>query len=240
MSLEKHMKKYLITTLVLITTGLCANAEVISVDLGKANTEALESEDVAGVVPVANWDVASGFPDLTAFALTSGAIVTADFSGNLTTSVGVTADVNTEMFNSGGGVNSGTGSDITFANLPTTGVWSGGYDVYVYFAPSSGNNTLDLTIGDTTYYAQLDSGSSNYSGSFDQVTSELNYARESGNYVKFSGISGNSFTLKASSNIGNTIAITGMQIVSVPEPATMGLLASGGIIALLFRRRLLA
>jgi hypothetical protein len=219
------------------------SAAVISVELG--NNEALEPADAAGVVSAANWKQASGSPDFSGVALNfsdgtaSGATIAGDFSSNLTTRVAVTGDTNTEMFNRGGGINSAAGSDITVSDLPTTGDWAQGYDVYIYFAPSSADNstrTLNLAIGGTTYYAEIDTGSSNYSGSFEQVDSTSIIARESGNYAVFSGLSGNSFTLNLTSNVQNVIGATGLQIVAVPEPASMMLVAAGAVL-IGFRRR---
>lgn len=193
------------------------DSAVISIDLG--SNEALETGDSAGIVPAASWNHVFGYPDFSNAALNFSdgtASISADFSGNFTTRIGITSDENTEMFNRGGGVNSGDGSDITVSGLPTSNDWADGYDVYVYFAPGSADNntrTLDLTIGATIYYAELATGSSNYSGSFDLVGSTLNYARESGNIVKFSGLTGSAFTLTATANVQNTIAVTGLQIV---------------------------
>lgn len=239
------MKKYTVWILALACCAGHLSANVISVDLGKASTEALEASDVAGRVPASNWTVASGTPDLSGVALNysdgaaSGATLTADFSGNLTTRVGVTGDANTEMFNSGGGILGASGSDITVSGLSTAGAWAGGYDVYVYFAPSSLDNasrTLNLTIGGTSYYAELVTGSSNYSSTFDLVDSTKNWEREFGNYAVFSGVTGSSFTLNATSNFSGTIGLTGMQIVAVPEPATLGMLGIGSILVVIVRR----
>lgn len=211
----------------LLLAALCsfaatvATAQMINIELG--NNEALEAGDAAGVEVSANWTQVSGWPDFSGESLNysdgspSAATVSADFSGNLTTRIGVISDVNTEMYNRGGGVNSGTGSDITVSGLPTTGDWSDGYDVYAYFAPSSSDNTprtLNLTIGSTTYYTELNTGSANYSGTFSPADSTDINSRDSGkNYALFPDVTGGSFTLTAVSGYANTIAITGMQVV---------------------------
>jgi hypothetical protein len=217
---------------------------ILSVDLGNTG-ETLESGDTAGVYPVANWAVAAGSPDLTNAPLSysdgaaSDATISADFTYNKTTTIGVTADANTEMYNRGGGILNGAGTDITVDGLPTTSEWTGGYDVYVYFAPSAGystTNDLDLTIGETTYYTTLATSSTNYTGSFAQATATDSGSRDSGkNYAKFTGVTGTSFTLNAVCNQMDRIAITGMQIVSgligdeePNDPATPAYLSISG------------
>ena len=247
------MKKTSLLSL-LAVGALAASASaqsIISVDIGAG--EALESGDTAGVVAASNWTQGSGFPNFTESNLVyddgtnSGAsVAVANGSGNHTTSVAVTSDVNTEMFNRGVGFQIGpdfgdTAATLTFDSIPDAGSWSGGYDLYVYFAPKSGvdPDLGRISLGTTTYYFDLPNAN-NYNGTFSAVTS-TNIAAPSttGNYVLFSSLSGTSQTVEFEvDTVTNGYAFTGAQLVAIPEPSTyaliVGVLGLGLVVA---RRR---
>ena len=62
---------------------------------------------------------------------------------------------------------------------------------------------------------------------------------EDGNYVRFSGVTGASFTASLDITDGsNTAGIKGIQVVAVPEPSTAALLAGClGLGHVMMRRR---
>lgn len=224
--------KYYMKTIGLLTAvsalvfcGSAVASPMISIDLG--SNEAVEPADEAGVVAATNWNQAAGSPDFSDVALeysdgtASGATVSGDFASNKTSPVGVTADPNTEMFNRGGTVNQSAGSDITVSGLATDGDWEIGYDVYVYFASRSDfttTNDLDLTIGDTTYLVELSGGTANYTGTFESADATSTPRDTGKNYVKFTGVTGSTFTLNAFCAVNDRLLITGMQIVPIPKP----------------------
>lgn len=106
-------------------------------------------------------------------------------------------------------------------------------------ADDNGTDPLDLTLGGTTYYAELVNGTPNYTGTFDLVDSTNSAARQSGNYVKFSGITGSSFdlTLAAGPTSSERLGAAGIQIVAIPEPSTLLMMLSAFAGFLFFRRR---
>ena len=245
--------KALISTILIPIVSSVGYAASIGVDFGRS--ELLETDDLAGVVPQTNWNIANGFPGFTGVALVlqngsaSGATITfSDVVGskNATSDVGVTADPNTEMFNRGVGIIADQFGgvavmDMTLNNLPTTGDWASGFDLYLYFAPETGKDpgVVTLSAGGVDKFVDLAAGS-NYSGSFIEVTStNLASPSTSGNYAMFSGLSGSSLTFSVGGT-GTAVdsVLTGIQLVAVPEPSAFGIIVASGIGIIVLRRRL--
>jgi hypothetical protein len=140
----------------------------------------------------------------------------------------------------------------------------GTYDVIVYFDGDNGGDwrvgqfalsealTGNATfIGEDSENVNFNSGSGNNANGLFQLpvaggTGNLNWPNSpnnsEGNFILFSGVSGSSFTLSASPSAwGGTprAAINGIQIVGVPEPSTIALLALGGmgLMVIQLRRR---
>ncbi len=91
----------------------------------------------------------------------------------------------------------------------------------------------NYTIGSTTYYI---SDTTTFNGTFVQGTGTTAGTRTAGaNYVLFSGLTGDSFTLTADSE-NFRAEISGVQVVGVPEPAS-SLFILAGVTALVARRR---
>jgi hypothetical protein len=113
-------------------------------------------------------------------------------------------------------------TDIPFAS----------YEVVVYFngdSPSQ-DRVNDFQIGSTSIFAQ---DNASFNGTYIQVPSTSNSDQgvntPAGNYVIFSGLSGSSFTLDAlpgSSLMTERSTVNAIQIESIPEPPTAGLLLS--------------
>ena len=83
-----------------------------------------------------------------------------------------------------------------------------GYDVYVYCNGDSTGRAGDYTLGGTTIQAQ---DTSKYKGTFIQASNSA------GNYVKFTGLTGASFTLNAHASAtagGYRAPVNGLQIVA--------------------------
>ena len=129
------------------------------------------------------------------------------------------------------------------------------YSVYLYTATDSGQRyaQYNLTSGsyNTTYYGSV----GGFPGSYTQITNTTvdnsgnvnSLAGLTGDYEVFSGLTGSSFTITALPNSINgsfpRAPIDGLQIVgvsAVPEPASVGLLAIGGLGLLLVKRRKMA
>lgn len=251
------MRTLLLLSAAVTLSGAVGLAQtVISVDLGTSSP--LTSADTAGVVPVDNWTNPGGTPTFTNVSTTfddgSASPATVSFaaqaSSNATTPIAVNGtDANTDMFHRGKRIaaNAVNGVDVvlSFDNLPTTGLWAGGYDVYLYLTPTSATTDaepISVTDGSTTFHLDLSAANTvNYSGSFTQVTSTSSLSPDTaGNYVVFEGLTGSS----ASFNFGqpavalpNNMAITGVQVVAVPEPTTAALLLGSVGMLLAMRRR---
>jgi hypothetical protein len=246
-------KKHILLTSVLMIIALSGlQAQIINIEIGGGTS--LGTSDVAGIEASAGWQKKSGFPNFTNSTLnlsdgsSSGATITGVGSGNITTFGASTSDNNYTMFNSGLGIEGidNGGTSLAISGLGTDFTTSG-YDVYVYFGSAlnfatNDPYTLSFSDGSTTYYAEVEEDVATYTGTFSRAASTVSGSpTTSSNYVLFEGLSSANFTITAG-NIDNVTtdssgAITGMQIVAIPEPSTLVLvgLALGSL--LFFRRR---
>lgn len=132
----------------------------------------------------------------------------------------------------------GDGSDALFTIYTDNTALTGGlainagqqYDVYIY---AQGD-----TAGATTFSLKQDSGdivqTATTAGGFDGTWTE------GVNYVKFSNVTATSWANGGELAInwgGSNSAINGIQIVQIPEPATIGLIGIVGAGAIFVRRR---
>ena len=142
---------------------------------------------------------------------------------------------------------------VSFNNLEFVGP----YDVYVYFDGSNGAGwrVAEFTIGGTTLSGE-DSENTNWG--FGQNTGKVYQLpvagsggnqpfptspnNNEGNYVVFSGITGDAFTLGAAGGSNNGLfraPINGIQIVGtvIPEPSAAALCLLGGLVLVRRLRR---
>lgn len=238
MNPKKTMNSTLFLTLAAIAT---AHGATVSWNLDRFGT--VSGTNVAGVVPVANWN--NSFPSNPTVNLidSTGAATTLDISYSSFNTYSVQGSTpaqdldgtyNRRLLN--GYLNSGTGqipavASITIAEIPYTQ-----YDLIVYFSSDVADRTGTVTNGPTTYsFNTLGPASVSAASALLSQTTDttLSYATDA-NYAVFSNLSGTSQTLTTS--IPSFGGIAGFQIVAVPEPS-VPLLGGVAVFGLLRRRR---
>jgi hypothetical protein len=219
-----------------------ANAAIISVNLQGSDTTGLAAGDSVGVVPATHWNNA---PDTSSDPVT------------LNDSTGLASPVTLSSYGTTGGLSHTSGSSATNATLQDTLFESGltanygtavfsltglsafsSYDLIVYYdAGTSFPTNRTATITDTgssatTYYVR---GSNSARTSYTLSNSTTNTTYAQGNYVRFSDLTDAEQTITYTF-VSSPTSLVGFQIVgTVPEPASLGLLAVGAVV--LVRRR---
>ena len=139
-------------------------------------------------------------------------------------------------------------ASVTFTGLNTwlSGQGANAYNVYVM-------SDIDIwydyegefSIGATSYWL-CNGGLQKTGGSYDAriqgpfvqgtatTQADALAAKNTANYVMFSGVTGDSFTLNIS---GSDTVVNGIQIQAVPEPMTLSMVGILGTVAMLIRRR---
>jgi hypothetical protein len=211
----------------------------------------LAPTDVAGALAVPNWnnvgsDNATSAPLNTSAGAATTATVSVSGMNNAWSLATVPTTPDGTMMQ--GYLDSGnaTTTTVTVANLPAA-ITAAGYNVYVYYDGDNGGTPRSgqYTIGGQSIFA-LDPANTNFSGTFTQVPSSSNTDQgantPAGNYMIFSGLTGNSFTLTTTPAFSTTgtlrAPINAIQIAGVPEPSSLllaGSAALGGLAA--WRRR---
>lgn len=140
-----------------------------------------------------------------------------------------------------------TGGTITLTGLSDwlTATGFTGYDVYYYSEKAyRGEAAGSMTVGSQKYFLHNGGTGNSGAGPFklgtDTTLAAAGTNKNIANYVKFSGITGDAFTITVAQDGGfGNLSVNGLQIVGVnvvPEPSAT-LLGGLGLLALLRRRR---
>jgi hypothetical protein len=254
-----------VATFIVVLSGM-AQAENISIDwfggsaagTGAGNQTQMLPTDVAGVVPLGNWNSFIDDPAIASetFNLNlsngapSGATITITGSPNdWDTNINETLSPNHKMMLGYVDTNNTTITNLAITGLPAS-VTTGGYNVIVYY---DGENGTEHRVGryEVNGVSQWgkDAGLA-FSGTFTQGQTSVDPLAgggaqlnnlpatvpvPAGNYMVFGPLSGPDFTLRAQASVTQSgtarAAINGLQIIQIPEPATMALIGVGVVIA---------
>ena len=221
-----------------------AAASSISVDFhGNVQSNTLSTTDIAGVVPTNTWTSALGLfnAGMPAPAATGpSAIVAWNALSDGLISPSALSNPNENMMEgyiAGGFTATGaTPVQVRFSSINLAGLGWSAYDVYVYADTGFNNNAFSIEhLGGTLYNHLEDPGGY---GNIVTTYADSQVAGQ-GNYVKFSGLTANTFTIEAMPFAGGSdiSVINGVQIVGVPEPSTGLLVLLSTAAFLLLRRR---
>jgi hypothetical protein len=243
------MKKVLIVLAVgLMGFGSVAKADVIGINFGTDQGGSLGATDSAGVWAQVNWNNTSGNSGSAGSLKNDAGTITAASvswsSPNTWHAFGNPGYANVPTAADGKlmyGYLDGSAGNSGFPSATFSGIPYSLYDVYVYFGSDTDSLTRgQVTIGSTSYYFGT-MGSTSFTGyAITTDTGGDSISNPLANYAKFSGLTGSSLYVETKTNFGPDSnpagGIFGIQIVAVPEPATVSLLGLGGL-ALLIRRR---
>ena len=206
------------------------------------NVDNVAAGQVTGVVPQANWNNAQGASGTVANLVNdtgaaSGASLT--YASNNTWGRDLSDTPNNNLLSDYLDGGTGVPVTVTVANVPYPA-----YDVYIYTrrnetadpadpTPADGPGRFsDYTLNGVTQNVLTGDIRDNFLQATDTVI---------GNYTVFRGVTGSTLSLTANTNAGNFRApVDGLQIVEVPEPASLGVLGGGAVLGglgLLGRRR---
>lgn len=206
--------------------------------------------NVAGLVPVSNWNNSWPSNPTTDLIDDSGAATTLDIaiaSFNTWSVVGshpgqdADTTYNKELLN--GYLNAGPAvwnPPIIYSEVAISEIPYASYDIIVYFSSDVAGREGDVTDGTTTYsFNSVGPPSVNGANAlFAQTTDTGGSYLTAANYAVFSGLSGASQTIKVQMLENDEWAgIAGFQVVAVPEPASLGLLCLSSLFAVALRRR---
>lgn len=230
------------TLLAALAVGVQAQS-IISFNYDAYGTIPTTATDFAGVVNAAYWndswtiDNNAGGGSSTYANLLDNSGATTTLSLATATANGIYQIQNTDpgannarLLN--GYINGGGANSTTFT---LTGIPYLQYDIYVYFGSDTAGRTGTVSDGTTTYdFSAMGSAALASGGTFVQTT-DTGGSNPSADYAVFSSLSGSSKTITAT--IPAFGGLAGIQIVAVPEPATLTLVGLGGLAMLVLVRR---
>lgn len=197
--------------------------------------------DVAGVAPQANWNNTSPVEaggNAEVVSPISGTLV--DHTGAATgTTVAwladkqVNSDGNTDtpderLFRGtieGFFITGGTELEVTVSNVPYAK-----YDVIAYLMGFGFDTDASAHIGDQSYFYVQSSDFT--TDGYIQATATTEAGATLATYAVFTGLTGSEFTLELFKTDGNRASLAGLQVVEVPEPSGVALLALSGLVVI--------
>ncbi|GEM_PF-5666936 len=236
----------------LLCSGAFSQAAVISIDFYRGATHDLTGTTLIGLepIPAEDWNIVNS-AGVTNQSLTDDAgnaaasITTQGGPWNGSKSAADTND-NAEMMLSGGRGRNNTTNYQDFISVTGLGTdfTSQGYDVILYWADrndvttSNGVkevrlNPVGLTTGSSIYIDPI-----SYAGSFSEATSpDGSTGGLQGNYQRWTAQNGTSFGISLPNGIDSDMVVTGLQIVSIPEPSSVMLVGLAGFVGVLISRK---
>lgn len=223
---------------VALAAGPAAGGGIIGVNFVGKNgyTPPMGSGEQAGVDPQARWNNAAGstgsnLPLLDALGDSTEALL--EWRG-LVSYTGITdTPGNARLMR--GCLTPLPGEPLIVKVAGLEAAFAGGaYDLIVYFdGDNKGQNwVMRFTVGGASVVG-TDLAGVDFGGTFTRDTGS------GGNYVRFEHLTGNTFTLSVEPAVAGvgSVAVSGLQLVHAPEPATLALACAGLAAALLRRRR---
>jgi len=238
--MERLQLRVWVGVLCLACVASVSMADAISVNI-EGNLGISVGGQTAGVVSVGNWNeyaggagnTLSGLVDDQGVATTAAYTMTASNPWSTVENPAIPGDPGSNaMMNGHNYLFPGETLNLWVAGVPYTK-----YDIYVYYnSQSVVNNSQTFTLLEKS--ASLLANENTLPGvvtAFVECTGANN-----GNYIVFRDVDLSVFTLQSTTTPGAQMGylyVNGIQIVEVPEPATMVLLGAGGLLTLLRRRK---
>lgn len=222
-----------------------AQADSIGVNYNCSEVDSLLT-GITGVVPqdhwttvheYANWDCGGNLTDLqnnTGMATTTDVVWAANGTWAIQSSDPGSSNPRDQLLN--GYLNAGSaGITQKQTTLAISRIPYAAYDLYVYFGADQPNRAGSITDGATTYYFQTIGALGH---DFTPTTStDLGSTYPLANYARFQNLTNSNVTVTCDIPVWGGIA--GFQIISIPEPGTFVLWATGlfGLLAYAWRKR---